>query len=330
MRTRITTASLLCVLALIGGCSAQPAPGPSAAPSAGAASTTAPAASASAGSTGKATPSAAVTEPAPVGLPRGGTEIFPRYRLFGYVGYPGDNILGRLGEGNIEDRMAEMMTHGAEYAGGREIMPVMELIATTVHAVPGKDGTYRTRASDAVIADWLNVARRHQAILLLDIQPGRADFIDEVRHLEKWLKEPDVGVALDPEWAVDAGQVPGKVFGNSSGAEMDEVAVYLSELVTTYNLPEKVMVYHVLHPPIMKNESALQRHPGVVPIKSADGIGSPAQKIDQWGKVVAATTADVHMGFKLFFRDDPKRGGRLMTSSEVLALVPTPEYIMYE
>jgi len=206
----------------------------------------------------------------------------------------------------------------------------MELIATTVHAEPGKDGTFRTRAPDSVIANWLNVARRHQAILLLDIQPGRADFIDEVRHLEKWLKEPDVGVALDPEWAVDAGQIPGKVFGNSSGAEMDEVAVYLSELVTTYNLPEKVMVYHVLHPPIMKNEGDLLRHPGVVPIKSADGIGSPAQKIDQWGKVVAATKADVHMGFKLFFRDDVKRGGRLMTSSEVLALEPTPEYIMYE
>nr|NLI49748.1 hypothetical protein [Propionibacterium sp.] len=256
--------------------------------------------------------------------------MFPRYRLFGYVGYPGDNILGRLGEGDIDERMAELLEHSAEYAGDREIMPVMELIATTVHAVPGKDGTFRTRAPDAVIADWLNVARRNKAILLLDIQPGRAEFIDEVKHLEKWLKEPDVGVALDPEWAVDAGQTPGKVFGNSSGAELDEVARYLSELVAEHNLPEKVMVYHVLHPPIMKNESALKRHPGVVPIKSADGIGTPGQKIAQWERIVAATTADVHMGFKLFFREDRKRGGRLMTSSEVLALKPTPEYIMYE
>lgn len=326
MRTRITTALLLSAFALLSGCGAQPTPGPAASSSAGSAS----AAPSTAATTARPKPSALVTEPAPAALPRGGTELFPRYRLFGYVGYPGDNILGRLGEGDIEDRMAEMLEHSAEYAGDREIMPVMELIATTVHAVPGNDGTFRTRASDAVIADWLNVARRHKAILLLDIQPGRADFIDEVEHLEKWLKEPDVGVALDPEWAVNDDQIPGKVFGNSSGAEMNEVAVYLSELVTKYDLPDKVMVYHVLHPPIMKNESDLKRHPGVVPIKSADGIGSPAQKIDQWGKVVAATTADVYMGFKLFFRDDPKRGGRLMTSAEVLALEPTPVYVMYE
>ena len=30
-------------------------------------------------------------------------------------------------------------------------------------------------------------------LLLLDVQPGRADFLDEVVALERWLREPDVG-----------------------------------------------------------------------------------------------------------------------------------------
>jgi len=329
-------ASAAALAALIAGCSAAPAPAgvPSGStPAASAPSAGSPSAATSATASARPTASGTlpgVTEPAPDGLPRGGTQLFPAYRLFGYVGYPGDKILGRLGVGDIEARMAELEQQGASYTAGRTVLPVMELIATTVHAEPGADGTFRTRAPDSVIADWLDVARRHKALLLLDIQPGRADFLSEVKHLEKWLREPDVGVALDPEWAVDAGQIPGKVFGNTTGAELDGVAEYLSQLVQDNGLPEKVMVYHVLHPPIVKNEAALQRHPGVVLVKSADGIGSPAQKIDQWKRVVAATKADVHMGFKLFFTEDPKRGGRLMTTEEVLGLEPQPEYVMFE
>ena len=43
------------------------------------------------------------------------------------------------------------------------------------------------------------------------IEPGRGDFYAETRRLLKWLKEPDVGLALDPEWRVTEGQVPGQV-----------------------------------------------------------------------------------------------------------------------
>jgi hypothetical protein len=38
----------------------------------------------------------------------------------------------------------------------------------------------------------------------------------------------------------------------------------------------------------------------------------------------------VHPGFKLFFDEDQRNGGTLMAPSEVLALLPQPEYVMYE
>ena len=60
-------------------------------------------------------------------------------------------------------------------------MPVLELIATVVHGSPGADGMYRTRIADAVVQRHLDVARAHRAILLLNIQPGRAAFLDEVK-----------------------------------------------------------------------------------------------------------------------------------------------------
>ena len=120
--------------------------------------------------------------------------MFPTYRLFGYSGYPGASGQGRLGIGSLDERMAEIEKRGKSWTGGRKLLPVMELIAVTVHASPGKDGMYRTRAPEAVIKRWHDAAVKHKAMLLLNIQPGRADFIDEVKHFEKWLKYPDVGV----------------------------------------------------------------------------------------------------------------------------------------
>src|SRR5690606_3589141 len=148
-----------------------------------------------------------------------------------------------------------------------------------VHPTPGSDGMFRTYIAESGIQDHLDAARRHDGILLLNIQPGRADFIDEVKHYEKWLVEPDAAVAHDPECAVSEGQIPGRVNGRTTGAELSEVAEYLSGLVTEHELPEKVMVYHQVHPGVVRDELEMEQFPGVVVIKSVDGIGAPSDKV---------------------------------------------------
>lgn len=150
---------------------------------------------------------------------------------------------------------------------------------------PGPDGKYRTRTSDADIQNYLTVARKHRMLLLLDVQPGRAKIVDEVKRLERWLDEPDVGLAFDPEWAVGPTQVPGRVFGHTTGTELNTIAAYLSTLVTKNKLPEKVFVFHQLSVRILTNERALKPHPGVVTIKSVDGIGHRVDKETTWRKL---------------------------------------------
>ncbi len=276
------------------------------------------------------------TEPAALELPRGGTELFPRYRLFGYSGFPGAPGQGRLGIGSMDDRMKEIEQRGQAYRGGRELLPVMELIAVTVHGSPGSDGMFRSRVDDKVIKQWLSMANKHKALLLLNIQPGRADFIDEVKYFEKWLKYPNVGLALDPEWAVDKGQIPGRVFGHTSGKELDTVATYVSGLIAANNLPDKVMLWHQLNRDVLKNPRDLKQYPGVVYINSVDGIGSPGAKTSTYNAVIKTRPKFVHAGFKLFYLEDklPKYNGgstgRLMTPKEVLKLKPQPEYILFE
>ncbi|TDU82239.1 hypothetical protein EV138_7128 [Kribbella voronezhensis] len=266
--------------------------------------------------------------PADGELPRGGRQIFPKYQLVGYVGLPGSPALGPLDK-NLEAKAGRLETLSKAYAGGRTPLPVMELIVVVANGHAGKDGQYRSRLPDAKIQDYLTVARKHRMLLLLDIQPGRADILREIKVLERWLKEPDVGLAFDPEWAVGPGQVPGKVFGHTTGAELDSVAAYLAGLVAQYDLPEKVFVFHQLSARIVGNEKALKQHPGVQIIKSVDGIGGRIDKESTWRKLTTTMAPGVHTGFKLFYKEDTRHGA-LMTPAQVLALKPTPEFVVYE
>lgn len=345
------SAAIACAMVLLAGCAGDPtagqdqgSAGPAAAETDGVDATGAPATQDGAVATGAAggdtdlddatstvvgdsadqTEAAAVVE-----LPRGGTEFFPRFQLFGYSGAPLSEGLGRLGIGDLDERVVELEERGEEYAGGRDIMPVLELIATIVHPVPGADGMFRTHQPDEIVDDYLAAARRHNGILLLNIQPGRADFIDEVKRWEDYLVEPDVGVALDPEWAVDEGQVPGEVYGRTSGEELDEVAAYLSGLVEEHNLPEKVMVYHQVHRDVVQDESELRPHDGVVIIKSVDGIGAPKDKVGTYDRVNKDMPEHVVAGFKLFYEEDAEHGP-IMTGEQVLEMRPRPQYVLFE
>jgi hypothetical protein len=279
-------------------------------------------------------PSATVSDspepsaPAEGELPRGGRTIFPQHQLVGFVGLPGSPALGPLDK-NIDAKAGQLEKLATSYAGGRKPLPVMELIVVIANGHAGRDGQYRSRLSDDKIQPYLDTARKHKMLLLLDVQPGRADSLSEIKRLEKWLVEPDVGLSFDPEWAVGPGQVPGRVFGRTTGAELTSIAAYLSGLVKANNLPEKVFVFHQLSARILSNEKAFKQQPGVVTIKSVDGIGNRADKEATWRKLTPTLAPGVHAGFKLFYEEDT-RHGPLMTPAQVMALKPRPEFVVYE
>jgi hypothetical protein len=273
----------------------------------------------------------AISEPAAEAkeLPRGGRLLFPDHRLVGYCGTPGAPALGAL-QGNLDAKAKALEARAAPYADGREILPVFELIAVVVQAYPGPDGKYRRRVDDRVVDDYLKAARQSKALLLLNIQPGQSDFLTEVKSFEVYLREPDVGVALDPEWAMKTKQRPGVFWGQTTGAAINEVAELLSGIVTEWNLPEKALVFHEVVREVVKDESSVTMHRGVAIIKSVDGLGPAHAKVATYGNLMERMAAGVHPGFKLFFDEDTQGGGRLMTAKEVLSLSPQPEYVMFE
>lgn len=45
---------------------------------------------------------------------------------------------------------------------------------------------------------------------------------------------------------------------------------------------------------------------------------------------VERTPKQVHLGFKLFYEEDTRKNGRLMTPQEVARSMPTPEHVLFE
>ncbi|HEU4412095.1 MAG TPA: hypothetical protein VFS43_43035 [Polyangiaceae bacterium] len=279
-----------------------------------------------------AAPEAAPPPPPPQApraeLPLGGRELFPRYRLVGFCGTPGAPALGEL-RGDLGEKAKAIRKYAEKYGDGREILPTFELIAVLVLGLPN-DGKYRRRVDFSVVDSYLAAAREAKALLLLNIQPGLSDFMTEVKHFEKYLHEPDVGVALDPEWAMKPGQKPGEYYGRTTGGVINEVAEYMAAIVAQDDLPEKALVYHQFTRASLKDEAAITPHKGVALIKSVDGWGPKWAKIETYNHLVKTLSPGVHVGFKLFFYEDTLKGGKVMTPKEVLALLPEPEYVMYE
>jgi hypothetical protein len=262
-------------------------------------------------------------------LPRGGRTILPGNRVVAYYGAPQDRELGALGIGTPDAAARRLQRQAKPYVRrGHPVLPAFELIATVASRAPGAGGRYSSRQSAATVARYLRAARRHKALLILDIQPGRVPFMREVRALRRFLVEPDVSLALDPEWSVGAGELPGKEIGSTDSGVVNEAGRYLAGIVRKRRLPQKLLVVHRFTPGMIRDESRLRRHRGVALVVNVDGFGTRAVKAAKYreftrGRRLARVRAN---GFKLFYKEDT----RMMTPRGVLGLKPPPDLVVYE
>ena len=266
--------------------------------------------------------------PPPPELPRGGRSVFPEFRVVGFAGAPQDEALGALGIGSLDQAARKLERQARPYARGpgrRPVLPAFELIAVIANADAGDDGKYRTRQEKRVVREYLAGARRAGALLLLDVQPGRADFLDEVRYFDEFLAQPDVTVALDPEWHMAEGEVPGQTIGSVTAEEVNEVAAHLSRIVQRNRLPEKMLVVHQFTLEMIEDRSKLKRYPGVELVLNVDGVGDPKLKIDKYNAFMKQRDR-ARNGFKVFYEEDTNR----LSPAEVMRLRPEPEFVVYE
>jgi len=259
-------------------------------------------------------------------LPRGGRTIFPRQRVVGFYGAPQSERLGVLGIGSPRRAAARLARVARRYdTKRRPVLPAFELVSTIAAEHPGDDGLHRLHQSRATIDRYLREARRAKALLLLDVQPGRGDFLSEARRLERWLREPDVGLALDPEWHVGANEIPGQTIGSVTAKEINEVTAYVAGLVAERRLPEKLFVVHQFTSAMIEGKERVLKRPGLALTMNVDGFGDRANKRQKYVQFTREVER-FHDGFKLFYEED----SNLMRPRDVLRLSPPPDLIVYE
>jgi hypothetical protein len=282
-------------------------------------------------------PAPAVDRPsAAAASPRPRVDVPPTHaangRIFGdgrflvaYYGTGGTGSLGVLGETDPAT-MHRRLARAAEpfRRAGSEVQLVHELIVTVADAHPGPDGDYSHDVPRAVVQRYVDAARRAGALLLLDVQPGRGRFIDAARRWAWALREPHVGLALDPEWRMARDEVPGRVIGAVRAQEVDLVSGWLEALRVRHGLPEKLFVLHQFRTDMIVDIDRITDRPGLAEVQHVDGFGTPGQKLATYAAVERHER--FHMGFKLFYDEDVP----LMSARDVRRVRPAVRFVSFQ
>ena len=233
-------------------------------------------------------------------------------------------ILGRLAGDALADGLRRQASAYASVSG-KPVIPAYELVAVVAQPLPGRDGRYRRRESREVIDRMLREARAAGFKLILDVQTGRSTVLSELTHLAPYLQEPDVYLALDPEFSMGTDGVPGRRIGEMRASEVNDAIAFLEQLQERYQLPPKVLIVHQFTTGMLPDKEKIWKSSVVDVVLAADGFGSPALKRNTYGAVLRQHSL-AFSGFKLFYIQDTD----LLKPSQVMALTPPPAVIIYQ
>ena len=263
-------------------------------------------------------------------LPGGGFLPFPGRRMVALYGHPGTSSLGMLGEQSPSRAVARATALAQEYAAltTTPVVPAFELIATVASGAKGRDGAYSSRTPVERLLPWVEAAEAAGIYVVLDLQPGRTDFLEQAKAYESLLRRPWVGLALDPEWRLRDDQVHLEQIGSVGVDEVNRVGAWLAGLVRAHDLPAKVLTLHQFLPSMVRHRERLDTTLDEVQwLVHADGQGGQGAKQDTWAALRRNLPDGVRMGWKNFEDEDHP----MLTPEETMSEVePTPWFISYQ
>ena len=258
--------------------------------------------------------------------------ILPFKRVVAYYGNLYSKQMGILGElprAQMLQRLKQELAAWEKADTTTKVVPALHYIAVTAQLSPGKGNTYRLRMPFHQIDSVLSMAREINGLVFLDVQVGHSTLQSELPELEKYLKMPNVHLGIDPEFSMKGGHAPGKVVGTFDATDINYASGYLARLVKENNLPPKILVVHRFTQNGVTNYRKIQTRPEVQFVMDMDGWGHPPLKMNTYRQYVYKEPVQF-TGFKLFYKNDLKNNGRLLTPQEILALKPRPLYIQYQ
>ena len=243
-----------------------------------------------------------------------------------WYGNPRSTRMGILGVRTGADRADGLRKQAAEYATltSKPVVMAYHLIVTIAQPLPGKSGGYRRRETPATIQAMLDEARANGFRLILDVQAGRSTVAEEVQALEPFLSQPDVDLALDPEFTMPAGAVPGKQIGTMSAADVNGALDFLERTIRAHHLPPKMLIVHQFTQNMLPDKANIRTSSIVDLVLDMDGFGSQPLKRATWRFAMKQPLA--YAAIKLFYKQDTN----VMTPSQVMALTPSVSLVIYQ
>jgi hypothetical protein len=269
------------------------------------------------------------------GLAPADAALLPQKRIIAFYGNPLSKRMGILGEIAPDKMLAKLDTVVKEWEMAdpeTPVQPALHYIAVVAQEGPGRDGKYRLRMDSSRIEEVYGWAQKRNALLFLDIQAGMSTVMEELPRLMKFLERPNVHLGIDPEFYMHyerEGVLPGKRIGTLSSKEINFAIDQLSKLTVEKNLPPKVLVVHRFTRQMIKDAKAIKLDPRVQVVVHMDGWGAPWLKFDSYKAYIVDEPVQ-YTGFKLFFKNDTKKGDKLLTAAELVQLKPRPIYIQYQ
>ncbi len=259
--------------------------------------------------------------------------ILPFKRIVAYYGNFYSRGMGVLGEYPENQVLAMLASTSARWAAAdpkTPVLPAIQYIAVVAQGSAGAEGKWILRMPDDQINHALDLAARAGGILILDVQVGQRTVQHEIPLLEKYLKMPNVHLAIDPEFSMKHGEAPGTVIGTMDATDVNWTAQYLANIVRENKLPPKILVVHRFTYEMLTNYKQIQPLPQVQIVIDMDGFGSQAKKYGTYSRVITPQPVQF-TGIKLFYKNDsrPPADG-LLSSSQVLNLNPSPIYVQYQ
>ena len=249
-----------------------------------------------------ATPPAPLPPPPPLAISPGSPSPYlTQFRLIAFYGSPEGRGLGLLGNQPRNETVRMLRGVIAEFApwvnDGRYSMPTFHMI-TTVAKPCTSAPLCSLQVDKTLIYDWLVTAERNNAAVVLDIQLGRADLMEEFARIREFLYYPHVHLALDPEFAMNDEQIPGIQIGTLDAEDINQVQAQMEQIAIELGV-NRVLIVHQFKDSMLTNKHNIINYPHVELVIDGDGYGPPGPKIRNYLQYAAEPGFD-YGGFKMF------------------------------
>ncbi|MCH5717238.1 hypothetical protein [Niabella hibiscisoli] len=239
-------------------------------------------------------------------------------------------ILGELPKKQMLEKLREEVGKWEKVDPETPVIPALHYIAVTAQGEPGSDGKYRLRMPFKQIDTIVSWAKEIKALTFIDVQVGWSSLEEELPRFEKYFKQPNFHLGIDPEFSMKGGQKPGSVIGSFNADDINFTIDLLAKIVRENKLPPKILVVHRFTSDMVADYKSIKKVPEVQVVIDMDGWGGKELKAGTWRRYIYEQPVQF-AGIKIFYKNDLKKGSKgIYTPAELTKFKPIPLYIQYQ